>query len=295
MVANIFEGATAPVAFVGAEDCLVAHNTIIDPENWFFRILQETRTSPPYSFAPCGASAFVNNLVFFERAQMSGTDVNVGGSTAAETFFFAHNLWYAHDNAAQSQPDLPGPELNGLLGQDPDFANPGAGDYTITLSSPAARAGLSGNLSFGDFTTEPYLTPPSIGAFEITGDLDLDNLPDAWELRFFENTNVTSGASHEDQDGDFFQDAWEFEAGTDPSNSASRLRLTLLQVVEPGMLRVEWDSVPGQNYSVYGWDGNLPATNWTVLAANLPATPNKNSELIPLTGSRAAFRIGLAP
>ena len=42
VVANVFVGGTVPIAFVGCVDCLAANNTIVDPENWILRILQET-------------------------------------------------------------------------------------------------------------------------------------------------------------------------------------------------------------------------------------------------------------
>jgi len=107
VMANIFRGAVAPVAFVGCVDCVVANNTIIDPEDWHLRILQETTGSPPYTFLPCGDSAFINNLLYFDKTRLKSTDINVGGNTAPETFFFANNLWFARDGSGDSRPDLP--------------------------------------------------------------------------------------------------------------------------------------------------------------------------------------------
>ena len=37
-VANVFEGSYAALAYVGCVGCVVANNTIIDPENWILRI-----------------------------------------------------------------------------------------------------------------------------------------------------------------------------------------------------------------------------------------------------------------
>jgi hypothetical protein len=161
VVANIFEGSTAALAYVGCVGCVVANNTIIDPENWILRILQETVTSPPYTFEACRDGVFVNNLVVFNRSALS-TYLNIGPNTAPETFTFASNLWYAWDNPAQSQPSLPVTETNGIYGQDP-LLGPG---YHIGPTSPAAGSGEATALTWGDLDGFCYASPPSRGAFE---------------------------------------------------------------------------------------------------------------------------------
>ena len=177
VVANVFRSPIAPVAFVGCIDSVVAHNTIVDPEDWFFRILQETVTSSPYTFHAAGQSGFINNLLYFDRARLKSTDINVGPTTAPGTFLYMNNLWYAHDNPGASQPDLPGLEVDGLVGTDPLLANPATENYTITLDSPAAMSGASTEVVDFDFAETLYMDPPSIGAFELSGDLDGDGLP----------------------------------------------------------------------------------------------------------------------
>jgi hypothetical protein len=162
VVANIFEGSTAALAYVGCVGCAVANNTIIDPENWILRILQETVTSPPYTFEACRDGVFVNNLVVFDRSALS-TYLNIGPDTAPETFTFASNLWYAWDNPAQSQPTLPVTESNGIYGQDPQF---GAG-YRIGPASPAAGTGEATPWTWGDHDGSCFADPPSRGAFEV--------------------------------------------------------------------------------------------------------------------------------
>jgi hypothetical protein len=162
VVANIFEGSDAAVAYVGCVGCVVANNTMVDPENWILRILQETVTSPPYGFEPCRDGVFVNNIVVFDRSALS-THVNIGPDTAPETFTFASNLWYAWDNPSQSQPTLPVTETNGIYGQDPQLG-PG---YRIGFGSPAAGSGESTQWTWGDTGGNCYANPPSRGAFEV--------------------------------------------------------------------------------------------------------------------------------
>jgi hypothetical protein len=166
VLANIIEGTTASIAFVGCVDSIVANNTIITPHNWILRILQETVSSGEFTFLPCGDNTFNNNLVYFDRSDLS-TYINIGGNTAPATFTFAHNLWYAYDNPGASTPNLPVPEKNGIYGVNPQLADPPAGDYHITETSPAAGAGQSPPPKSADYEGDCYFDPPSIGAFEI--------------------------------------------------------------------------------------------------------------------------------
>lgn len=293
VTANVIRGGVTPVGFVGCTDCLVANNTIIDPEDWLLRILQETVSSPPYDFLPCGDNAFVNNLVYFERARLKTTDINVGANTFPGTFRFANNLWYARDVPGESRPDYPVTESDGLVGVNPRLADPGGQDYAITIDSPAARAGRTSGALYGDFSGEAYLRPPSIGAHEITGDLDRDGLSDAWELRHFRGTNATNGGVAEDADGDRFRDLWEFVAGTDPTNTASRLALRG-RVVSEG-IRLSWPSTAGRTYALYRSTNPLASSGLTLLTGGLPATPATNTyDLAPgVTPAEAFYRVAV--
>lgn len=164
VVANLFVGGISPIAFVGCVDCLAANNTVVDPETWVIRILQETTSTAEYAFLPSSGGRFVNNLVYYSLAGVR-THVNVGAETAPETFVFSNNLWYAHDSPGDSEPgSLPVMESAGVYGEDPAFA--GADDRHITASSPASGAGLELEGVAGDLDGECYAAPPSIGAYE---------------------------------------------------------------------------------------------------------------------------------
>jgi hypothetical protein len=167
VIANVIVGGTAAVAFVGCVDCLAANNTIVDPDNWILRILQETTTSGGYTFLEAQNGRFVNNLVYFARGAIS-TYVNVGAGTLPDTFTFENNLWYAHDDVPSSTPtDLPATESAGIYGLDPSLGDPASGDYSIDASSPAAGAGTAVAELSGDMTGACFREPPSIGAFEV--------------------------------------------------------------------------------------------------------------------------------
>lgn len=104
---NRFVGSTAPVAWVTAHGGHVHHNTIVLPDKWVLRILQET--SDP-RFPPCHSGLFEHNLIFFDaRVQIF---VNVGPRTAPETFVFRHNVWC--DTEGSRIPSLPVPEQDGV-------------------------------------------------------------------------------------------------------------------------------------------------------------------------------------
>jgi len=187
VIANVFEGSDAPVAYVGSIDCLVAHNTFIDPTRWVMRILQETTTSDRFTFLPCGQDRFINNLVYFSRSQLSSF-VNVGPNTAPETFTFANNLWYAYDRPGQSTPTLPVTESNPVVGLDPEFTDGATHDFTLAPGSPAIGQGLALPEAQADLSGQCFANPPSIGAFENNpvppGHSDTDPTPDWWKDHF---------------------------------------------------------------------------------------------------------------
>jgi hypothetical protein len=190
VVANVIQGGTCAVAFVGAVDCVVSNNTIVTPHNWLFRILQETNSTATYTFAPCGNNTFENNLVYFDRSDLS-TYVNIGANTAPATFTFRNNLWYAYDNPGASTPSLPAPEVGRITGINPQLASPlpapGA-SYQVPRTSVAVGAGHSPPLTPAAFNGRCYPRPPaapSIGAYEGAvvgvgcGTADFDNDGDA--------------------------------------------------------------------------------------------------------------------
>ena len=65
VISNIIEDTVAAFAFVGCVDSIASNNTIVNPTQWIFRILQETASSEPYIFLPCGNNRVENNLVYF--------------------------------------------------------------------------------------------------------------------------------------------------------------------------------------------------------------------------------------
>jgi polygalacturonase len=110
---NIIEESLCAAAFVGVDGAEFVDNTIMYPEKWIFRILQETNQP---GFVPCRNVLIKDNRITFRRSQIQ-TDINIGGGTAPETFRFENNQWFAEDNPQASKPRLPVDEKGGIYGQ----------------------------------------------------------------------------------------------------------------------------------------------------------------------------------
>lgn len=112
---NVIEGSPCAAAFVGLDGGEFSGNTILYPEKWVFRILQETRAE---GFAPCRDVTIKRNRIVFRRSQV-GIEINIGDGTSPESFKFVENRWFAEDRAAASKPKLPAEEVGGVYGSDP--------------------------------------------------------------------------------------------------------------------------------------------------------------------------------
>ena len=149
--AGSYEGCAPPI-----------NNTIVDPEHWVLRILQETTSSGAATFLEAQNGVFANNLVYFDSSALA-TFANVGPNTQGGSFTFMNNLWYAHDAPGSSAPTgLPATESGAVVGQDPGLT----ADFHISAASPAAGAGTPQSGAHGDFDGSCWRSPPAIGALE---------------------------------------------------------------------------------------------------------------------------------
>ena len=171
IIANVFvrNGAMsgAAVAYVGCDGCIAAHNTVIEPQTWVARILQESTDA---RFVPSRDGVFVNNLIVLSSADLRTELVNVGAGTAPETFVFGNNLWYATDQDASWEPVLGGgvpDETGSIVQSDPQLVDRAAGDYRLLPGSPAAAAARALDTPLPpDHDGRCYAAPAAIGAFE---------------------------------------------------------------------------------------------------------------------------------
>ena len=127
---NRFIGSMSPIAWVTARGGHVNHNTIIFPEKWILRILQETKDT---KFKPCHDGIFENNLIIYD----SKVDVfvNVGPRTAPETFQFRNNAWHQVDGS-DIKPVLPTSEENGMYNLKVSVGTQSLGEGIVQVDDP---------------------------------------------------------------------------------------------------------------------------------------------------------------
>ncbi len=156
---------------------------------------------------------------------------------------------------------------------------------TFALSGPAARSGAGFALTVTNappgqyvvtFGSVPYyVTPPPQtntlgqgGTVQFAGlytfpDANGNGISDLWEAAYGNPAGTDT-----DQDG--MSNYAEFVAGTDPTNSASKLVLTI-QSQPNRLLRLEWTTVPGRSYQVLSSTDLMswtPLTSWTRAAGS---------------------------
>lgn len=112
---NQIQGGACAVAFVGIDGGVFEDNTVLFPERWMIRILQEN--SGP-AMVVCRDVEVRGNRFVFKRGMLR-EDINIGPGTASETFRFERNHWYAEDMPNRSKPRLPTEEVSGIYGTDP--------------------------------------------------------------------------------------------------------------------------------------------------------------------------------
>jgi hypothetical protein len=126
---NHFIGSRAPISYASSIQCTVHHNTIVNPETWVLRILQE---QPTDNFLPCQKGVFEANLIVFDRRVE--VFANVGPDTKPETFSFAGNAWFCTDG--DRRPSLPARETGGIYQVDPMLQNADAPELQVGSTDP---------------------------------------------------------------------------------------------------------------------------------------------------------------
>lgn len=114
-------------------------------------------------------------------------------------------------------------------------------------------------------------------------DTDGDGLPDDWELAYF---NGLQRDGTDDLDGDGQTDGMEFQAGTDPTNVGSILRVITLSPPSAGPVQVFWSAVPGKTYRVQ-FKASPSDSTWNDLAGDVTA--------MDTTGVKEDASVGAAP
>ncbi len=161
----------------------------------------------------------------------------------------------------------------------------GTPPYTWTVASGSLPAGLhlsssgliSGTPEGGSSATfTVQLAHAAAGtaqkSFTITGvaanaDADNDGMPDDWETA----NGVSDPAA--DKDGDGRSNLEEYQAGTDPSNFASRFAVIATTPLGGNGISVTWSAVAGKTYQIYtNTSTTLSPAGWTPQGSAIPCT-----------------------
>lgn len=125
-------------------------------------------------------------------------------------------------------------------------------------------------------------------------DADNDGLPDVWERDHGLNPNDPLDAGR-DPDGDGMSNQEEYQAGTDPHQSASRLRISNVRLNASGHIVLDWVSATDRTYRILVSPTIDPPT-WAPLGT-VPGTGLQVSftDERPLTGAPWFYRVEARP
>jgi Tol biopolymer transport system component len=108
-----------------------------------------------------------------------------------------------------------------------------------------------------------------------SADSDGDGLDDDWELTYF-NTLERDGTGDFDRDG--HTDAQEFQAGTNPANDESILRVLTLSRAGGEDTTIIWSAVPGKTYRVQ-YKTSVAEASWMNLEGDVVAAGSTGTKV----------------
>ncbi|MBP7830177.1 MAG: hypothetical protein KA248_09700 [Kiritimatiellae bacterium] len=129
----------------------------------------------------------------------------------------------------------------------------------------------------------------------LNGDTDSDGQPDWYELAYTGSRTALDPDAHNDDDD--VPNLDEYRAGTDPTDGASYLRVTRLQSMDGGKLRLAWPSVASRWLNVaaplyeLSASGSLRTGEFAAVAGNLPSTPPENFHTNAPAGDFQVWRV----
>jgi len=179
------------------------------------------------------------------------------------------------------------------------------GSCTVVLSKASAAVPLNQividglpasdyeQFSSGGSTPADWQLTSSAGDLlltELKGDSDGDGMPDWWEDAYYHDRS----AAHpdDDTDSDGMKNASEEIAGTDPTNSLSRLIITGINKENATDVTIAWLSVSNRLYAVHQ-ESSLSNGFSTVVYSNLTAYPPENTIRLSVGADVRFYRISV--
>ena len=174
------------------------------------------------------------------------------------------------------------------------------GNLRVTLPDDAG-ANASYKIEFLHVSASPngvvLFPPPGQNAiapqWDPSGSSWGDGIPDSWRWQYFGTLNDPNSAATADPDHDGLSNLAEFQAGTNPMDSASRLQLLAAEwrngdtATAAGLL-LRWQTVPGKAY-VLEYSSDVVSQAWTPVANNLVGDGGVQEFLHTGISSKAQF------
>jgi hypothetical protein len=186
--------------------------------------------------------------------------------------------------------------LNGLISQSGT-----APSTTITNAPPGPYTVQFSDVAFYQTPPDQSQTLTNAGTITFTGNYDFidanqNGISDSWEKYYFGSV-TTNRTQFTDSDGDGMSDYAEFIAGTNPTNSDSKLVFLSATLVTNQLLQLEWAAIPGRLYQVQ--TSSLDSTNlqaWTPITGWLQASGSPmNYTTTNASKGLHAFRVQVRP
>ncbi|MCS6965796.1 MAG: right-handed parallel beta-helix repeat-containing protein [Candidatus Kapabacteria bacterium] len=169
---NIIIGGRAAFAIGQAQNCEIVHNTIVNPQQFVFRVLAE---QPVFA---CDSNRIVNNIFYLSATRyFNGSPNPASNNIDYSTFVVDHNLfyytgdpnWLPNPNGGPyDMEELTGIRVTNSIRGNPLFVAVERRDFHLRPGSPAIGAGAVVQHPKRDYYGFPFKSPPSVGAVEDT-------------------------------------------------------------------------------------------------------------------------------
>jgi hypothetical protein len=115
-------------------------------------------------------------------------------------------------------------------------------------------------------------------------DADADGIPDSWETAYGLSDPLA------DADGDGLLNREEYQAGTDPTNNVSTLRINTVSWTA-GALRMEFQAASNKTYALQ-YKSSLDDPAWQILNSSIARRTNYSAVMIdPAPGTARFYRL----